>query len=102
MKTFSNTMLKHPPVLLLLFLLLGLLFAGCSSMTSGSNEIKAAAVAPAPDAGFIQHPERQEKRADLPFPEGVDQTGFDMADLRPCLSLRSTPSTCWKWIGSMA
>ena len=79
MKTSSNTMLKHPPVLLLLFCLLGLLFAGCSSMTAGSNEVKDVFVAPAPDAGFIQNPERQEKRADLPFQKVWIKSGFDAA-----------------------
>jgi hypothetical protein len=82
MEKFSSTMLKHPTVLLLLFCLPGLLFAGCSSMTSKSNEIKAAAVAPAPDAGFIQHPERQEKMADLPFQKVWIKSGFDMGGFK--------------------
>jgi hypothetical protein len=82
MKTSSNTMLKHPTVLLLLFCLLALLFAGCSSMTSASNEVKDVYVAPAPDAGFIQHPERQEKRADLPFQKVWVKSGFDAAEYK--------------------
>jgi len=40
---------------------------GCSSIQSASNEIKSVAVQPAPDAGFIQNPERQTKVAYLPF-----------------------------------
>ena len=40
---------------------------GCSTVQSDSNAIKAEAVEPAPDAGFIEHPERQSKPSDLPF-----------------------------------
>ena len=46
---------------------LGTLLVGCSAAQSGSNNFKAMAVDPAPDAGFIDHPERQYKPADLPF-----------------------------------
>ncbi|MGZ8096646.1 MAG: DUF3313 family protein [Methylosarcina sp.] len=49
------------------FCLIGGLLVGCSAIQTGSNEIKAVAVEPAPDAGFIEHPERQSKHADLPF-----------------------------------
>ena len=82
MKISNNPMLKHPTVLLLLFCLLGSLFAGCSSMTSGSNKAKDVYVAPAPDAGFIQHPERQEKPADLPFQKVWIKPGFEMAGFK--------------------
>lgn len=51
--------------------------AGCSSVRTETNEIKAAVVEPAPDAGFIQHPERQTKRADLPFQKVWIKPGFD-------------------------
>ncbi|MGR8935756.1 MAG: DUF3313 family protein [Gammaproteobacteria bacterium] len=55
----------------------GLLIAGCSTIQSGSNDIKGMAVAPAPDAGFIEHPERQIKPADLPFQKVWIKPGFD-------------------------
>jgi hypothetical protein len=41
--------------------------AGCSSIQSVSNEMKDVAVAPAPNAGFIQNPEQDTKIAYLPF-----------------------------------
>jgi len=44
-----------------------LILASCSSMRTGSNELKAKVVKPLPDTAFIEHPERQSKRADLPF-----------------------------------
>lgn len=47
--------------------LIGAMLTGCSAVQSGSNTFKAMAVDPAPDAGFIEHPERQHKQADLPF-----------------------------------
>jgi len=51
-------------------------------MTSKSNEIKDVYVKPAPDAGFIQHPERQEKCADLPFQKVWIKSGFDAAEFK--------------------
>lgn len=53
------------------------LSAGCSTIQSGSNEIKSALVEPAPDAGFIQNPERQSKPSDLPFQKVWIKPGFD-------------------------
>jgi hypothetical protein len=50
-----------------LIAVLALTIAGCSSLQSGANDIKAMAVEPAPNAGFIEHPERQTHHADLPF-----------------------------------
>lgn len=52
---------------------------GCSSIRSGANSTKAEVVEPAPDVGFIQHPERQSKRADLPFQKVWIKPGFDKA-----------------------
>ncbi|MBL1265223.1 DUF3313 family protein [Methylomicrobium sp. RS1] len=49
------------------FCLVSAILAGCSAAQSGSNGIKSVMVEPAPDAGFIEHPERQSKPADLPF-----------------------------------
>jgi hypothetical protein len=56
---------------------LALSAAGCSSLQPASDSAKAAAVAPAPDAGFIAHPERQTRRADLPFQKVWIKPGFD-------------------------
>ncbi|QPK63566.1 DUF3313 family protein [Methylomonas sp. LL1] len=55
---------------------------GCGSVRSGTNDIKAKAVEPAPDAGFIQHPELQSKRADLPFQKVWIKPGFDKSGYR--------------------
>ncbi len=51
----------------------------CSSIQSESNAIKEELVSPAPDAGFIEHPELQKKRADLPFQKVWVKTGFQMS-----------------------
>lgn len=60
--------------------------AGCSTfqsdIQSDANEAKALAVEPAPDVGFIQHPERQTKRADLPFQKVWIKPGFDKSGYR--------------------
>jgi hypothetical protein len=61
---------------------LALTLAGCSSIQSGANDVKAMAVDPAPDAGFIQQPERQTKRADLPFQKVWIKPGFDKSGYR--------------------
>ena len=54
-----------------------LVLAGCGALQSGSNEVKAVAVEPAPNAGFIAHPERQKPRADLPFQKVWIKPDFD-------------------------
>ena len=59
-----------------------IILAGCSILQSGSNDAKEIAVEPAPDAGFIQHPERQSQRADLPFQKVWIKPGFDKAPYR--------------------
>lgn len=56
--------------------------AGCSSIQSTGNNIKAEAVAPAPDVGFIEHPALQAKRADLPFQKVWIKPGFDKSGYR--------------------
>lgn len=61
---------------------LALILTGCSSIRTGSNELKAAAVEPAPDAGFIEQPERQVKRVDLPFHKVWIKPGFDQSPYR--------------------
>ncbi|MEC4748111.1 DUF3313 family protein [Methylomicrobium sp. Wu6] len=62
--------------------LIGLLFSGCASVQSGTNEMKALAVTPAPDAGFIENPQQQTKRADLPFQKVWIKSGFDPLDYK--------------------
>ena len=56
--------------------------AGCSSIQSGANNVKAETVEPAPNAGFIEHPERQTGRADLPFQKVWIKPGFDKSGYR--------------------
>lgn len=56
---------------------LALATVGCSSIQSGSNEMKSLTVEPAPNAGFIEHPEFQTQRADLPFQKVWIKPGFD-------------------------
>ncbi|MGQ0594108.1 MAG: DUF3313 family protein [Gammaproteobacteria bacterium] len=55
---------------------------GCASVTSDVNELKAEVVTPAPDAGFIQDPERETKRADLPFQKVWVEPGVDFKHYR--------------------
>lgn len=50
----------------LLLCVVGML-SGCSTVQTVSNDIKSDVVQPAPDAGFIQNPERQTRIAYLPF-----------------------------------
>ena len=59
-----------------------LLMNGCSSVRSGANDLKSTAVEPAPDAGFIEHPELQSKRADFPFQKVWIKPGFDKSGYR--------------------
>ena len=62
----------------ILLLTIVLAVAGCSGINSTTNDAKAIAVEPAPNAGFIENPERQVKRIDLPFQKVWIKTGFDM------------------------
>lgn len=60
-----------------------LLFAsGCSSVRSGASDVKAVAVEAAPNAGFIENPERQTNRVDLPFQKVWIKSGFDKSPYR--------------------
>ncbi|MDD1620098.1 MAG: DUF3313 domain-containing protein [Methylococcaceae bacterium] len=61
---------------------ISMVLAGCSTVRSGTNDIKASVVEPAPDAGFIEHPELQNKRADLPFQKVWIKPGFDKSNYR--------------------
>ena len=56
--------------------------SGCSAIQSGSDDAKALAVKPAPNAGFIEQPDRQVKRADLPFQKVWIKPGFDKSGYR--------------------
>jgi hypothetical protein len=58
------------------------LLSGCASVQSDTNEMKNAVVTPAPDAGFIKHPELQSKRAELPFQKVWVKPGFNMKKYR--------------------
>jgi hypothetical protein len=59
---------------------------GCSStmssMQSESNDLKAKAVEPARDAGFIEKPGQQTRRADLPFQKVWIKPGFEKSAYR--------------------
>lgn len=77
MKKRDNALKSRPATQLLLLCLLGVVLAACSTIQSGSNEVKEKAVAPAPDAGFIERPELQGKRADLPFQKVWIKQDFD-------------------------
>jgi len=66
LKINKQTIKKNSADLALLLCVVGTL-SGCSTTQSASNEVKALAVQPAPDAGFIANPERQTKVSYLPF-----------------------------------
>ena len=63
----------------ILVIALTLAVAGCSGVRSVSNDTKDIVVRPAPAAGFIENPERQVNRADLPFQQVWIKPGFDMS-----------------------
>ncbi|HUL11020.1 MAG TPA: DUF3313 family protein [Methylococcaceae bacterium] len=64
------------------FVALALSLAGCSTVQTASNEAKKVAVEPAPNAGFIEHPELQVNRVDLPFQKVWIKPGFDKSAYR--------------------
>ena len=70
------------PILVTLATALAASLSGCASVTSDLNEVKADVVTPAPDAGFIQDPERETKRADLPFQKVWVESGVDLKHYR--------------------
>jgi hypothetical protein len=77
----SQTIIKHSADLALLLCVIGAL-SGCSAVKSGSNDLKAMAVEPAPNAGFIEQPDRQVKRADLPFQKVWIKPGFEKSNYK--------------------
>ncbi|MDO8843664.1 MAG: DUF3313 family protein [Methylicorpusculum sp.] len=50
---------------------------GCTTGVKETNAVKSELVTPAPDVGFIDNPERQTRRADLPFQKVWIKPGFD-------------------------
>ena len=76
MKIDRQSIKKNTVDLALSLCVIGTL-TGCSTIQSGSNDAKELAVEPAPNAGFIQQPDRQVKRADLPFQKVWIKPGFD-------------------------
>ena len=81
MKVNSQKLKKNSVILALSVCVIGTL-PGCSYIQSGSNEVKALAVEPAPDAGFIDQPGRQVQRADLPFQKVWIKPDFDSNNYR--------------------
>ena len=77
MKIDSQTIKKNSVILALSLCVIGPL-SGCSTIQSGSNTAKAVWVNPAPDAGFIEQPDRQVNPADLPFHKVWIKPGFDI------------------------
>jgi hypothetical protein len=76
MKIDSQKIKKHSADLALLLCVIGTL-SGCSAVKSGSNDIKDLAVAPAPNAGFIENPEQTAKITFLPFQRAWISPDFD-------------------------
>ena len=76
MKIDSQLIKKNSADLALSLCVIGIL-SGCSAVQSESNDVKALAVEPAPNAGFIEQPDRQVKRVDLPFQKVWIKPGFD-------------------------
>ncbi|MGJ0485781.1 MAG: hypothetical protein ACR65R_14815 [Methylomicrobium sp.] len=57
--------------------LCAVLLSGCSTVQRETNKLRLMIVEPAPDAGFIEQPDLQSKRADLPFQKVWVKPGFD-------------------------
>lgn len=65
-----------------LALALALSLAACSSIKSVSNDAKGKMVEAAPNRGFIENPEQQVKRNDLPFQKVWIKPGFDLSQFK--------------------
>jgi hypothetical protein len=81
LKVNSQQIKKSSVVLSLTLCVIGTL-SGCSVLQSGSNEVKSIAVEPAPNAGFIEQPERDKKIAYLPFQRAWIKPGFDKSNYK--------------------
>lgn len=82
MRTYHQKKIVTMAAWALPFCVVGLLSSGCSTVNQGSNALKEEMVQPAADAGFIEHPERQSRPADLPFQKVWIKPGFDMKAYR--------------------
>ena len=78
MKLESQLMKKNSVALVLSLSFIGAL-SGCSYIDTASNEAKSIAVVPAPNAGFIEQPDRDKKIAYIPFQRAWIKPGFDMS-----------------------
>ncbi len=78
MKILSKKIKKNSVVLTQSFCVMVTL-SGCSLIQSGSNEVKSVVVEPAPNAGFIEQPDRDKKIAYIPFQRAWIKPGFDKA-----------------------
>ncbi|MFZ2168577.1 MAG: hypothetical protein WAW61_02960, partial [Methylococcaceae bacterium] len=76
MKIDSQKTKKNSADLALMLCVIATL-SGCSAVQSGSKGAKELVVEPAPNAGFIEQPDRQVKRVDLPFQKVWIKPGFD-------------------------
>jgi hypothetical protein len=56
--------------------------AGCSTIRSDANDAKAMTVEAAPNAGFIENPQRQTQHADLPFQKVWIKPSFEKSAYR--------------------
>ena len=77
----SQKIKKNSTNFALLLCVIGLL-SGCSTVQKESNDLKSMAVEPAPDAGFIEQPERQVKPTDLPFQKVWIKPGFEKGNYK--------------------
>lgn len=77
MKNHRKSITRHPAGLLVVLWMAASLLAGCAGIRTGANDLKADVVSPAPDAGFIENPEQQVKRDDLPFQKVWIKSDFD-------------------------
>ena len=81
MKINSQKLKKNYANLALTLCVIGIL-SGCSAIQTGSNDVKAMAVEPAPNAGFIEQPDRDTKIAYLPFQRAWIKPGFDKSNYK--------------------
>jgi hypothetical protein len=81
LKINSQKIIKNSVVLALSLCVVGTL-SGCSYIQSGSNEAKAIAIEPAPNAGFIEQPERDKKISYIPFQRAWIKPGFDKSNYK--------------------
>ncbi|MDD1638426.1 MAG: DUF3313 domain-containing protein [Methylococcaceae bacterium] len=76
MKIDSKKIKKNSVDMALSLCIIGAL-SGCSYIEMASNDAKAVAVEPAPNAGFIEQPDRDKKIAYIPFQRAWIKPGFE-------------------------